>query len=181
MERSPRYTAMVRQYWTRYRPAATAQLPDPEAFFQRLGTQIATEVAAFAHQLQGGDWPGETHVEKIGRVNAVTNQAQERVLAELLYSAAPEMSPVEELEELLAQLPSPEMVREDLTQIELDAQAQAEAQDLTTVLLTAEQAQHRRRLLELLDLVVVADLETMSGEEAAARVQALRQAQSSTE
>lgn len=171
---SPRYTAMVRRYWTRYRPLATSRLPDPETFFGALGTQIATAVTALSAQMQGSDWPGETHLEKIGRVNAIRRQAEEQVLAELLYSAAPELSPIEELEELLAQLPSSEMIMDALTQIDVDAQAQADLEDAGTVLLSVEQIAQKRELEMLLPLVSVADLDALTPQEVAARVQALR-------
>lgn len=173
---SPRYTAVVRQYWTRYRPAATSQLPNPEAFFERLGTQIEAEVSDLTARMQGPDWPGETYLDKVGRLNSARSRAEEQVLADLLYSQPPELSPNEELEELLAQLPSPEIIEQDLDQIELDALTQAEADDSTTVALTVEQAEQKAWLQRLLPLVQVSseDLDSMDPQEAAARIQALR-------
>lgn len=178
--RSPRYTATARRYWTRYRPVAASQLPDPEAFFHQLGAQIATAVAALSWQMQGPDWPGETHLEKIGRLNAAKMQAEEQVLAELLYSAPPELSPAEELQELLADLPSSEMISDELTQIDLDAEAQADLDEAEVVRFTAEQRQRKLELERLRKLMSV-DPESISSQDAAARVQELQPYRAATQ
>ncbi len=177
VETSPRYTAMVRRYWTRHRPAATAQLPDAEAFFRSLGTQIATQVVSVSHQMLGEDRPWETPMEKIGRVNATTKQAEELVLADLLYSAAPELDPVEELEELLGRLPGTSLIDDALSDMEWKAQERAETEGSSQVWFTPEEEQERQRLLALRPLVDLSpeQLDAMSPQEATARIQALRQ------
>ena len=178
MSASPHYTAMVARYWTQHRPQATALLPDPQGFFQDLGAQINAAISSLALQMQGTDRPGETTPQKVGRLHAITDQARERVLAELLYGPfPPELDPPAQLEQMLAELPSPEMVREDLFLIEEDAMTQARLDGEVTVTLTEEQHQRRRYLLSLATLLESAtrvQVETMSPEQASTHVNALR-------
>ena len=178
MSASPYYTAMVARYWTQHRPQATAQLADPQGFFQELGAQINAAISSLALQMHGTDWPGETSPQKLGRLHAITDQARERVLAELLYGPfPPELDPAQELEQMLAELPSPQMVREDLFLIQEEAMTQARLDGEVTVALTEEQHQRRRYLLSLLSLLESAtgvEVESMSPEQASAHANALR-------
>jgi hypothetical protein len=176
VETSPRYTAMVRRYWARHRPAATSQLPDAEAFFRSLGTQIATQVVSVSHQMLGEDRPWESPMEKMGRVNSTTKQAEELVLAELLYSATPELDPVAELEELLGRLPGTSLIQDALSDMDWNAQERAEAEGSSQVWFTPQEEQERQRLLALMPLVDLSteQLDSMSPQQAEARIQALR-------
>ena len=84
------YGQLAQEHWKQNRPAAFSMIPDPEAFFSTLGNQISSQVEELADRLAGPDQLGEGYLEKIGRLNAAKSQAEELVLAELVYSAEPE-------------------------------------------------------------------------------------------
>jgi len=74
--------AMV--HWRRWLPARYAAIQDPEVFFSTLGRQAENQVLDLAEQLEGPDLPGETYLEKVGRLNMARMQAEELVLREVI-------------------------------------------------------------------------------------------------
>lgn len=89
------YQALAQAHWARYAPARTAALENPEEFFQALGTQVHEQVTALAATLAGPDQPGEDYLTKAGRLGAARVQAEETVLAELVWISDPEQAPAE--------------------------------------------------------------------------------------
>lgn len=79
------YGTLARNHWTRHAPDRLAALADPDAHFEALGQQIQEQVTALADQLAGPDPAGEDYLTKTGRLNAARRQAEEAVLAELLW------------------------------------------------------------------------------------------------
>jgi len=87
------YEALAREHWTRYAPSRVAALEDPAEFFQTLGAQVHQQVTALTASLTGPDLPGESYLQKAGRLQAARLQAEETVLSELVWISAPELSP----------------------------------------------------------------------------------------
>lgn len=76
------YGEMARTHWARWLPQRYATLDDPSSFFSTLGEEVAEEIADLSLELAGDDPPGETYLEKLGRLSMARVQAEERVLAE---------------------------------------------------------------------------------------------------
>ncbi|MEV0287876.1 hypothetical protein AB0H36_27500 [Kribbella sp. NPDC050820] len=85
-----RYGATARNYFRDYLPTRYSQIEDPEEFFQVLGQQIQDQIVDLTPQLAGEDPAGESYLEKVGRLNAAGKQAEELVMADLVYSQTPE-------------------------------------------------------------------------------------------
>ncbi|MEW1982418.1 TnpV protein [Citricoccus sp. NPDC079358] len=79
-----RYGKHAQETWKMLAPTQYAQIPDPEAWFTTLGQEAETSVGELSVQLAGPDPEGETYLEKVGRLNAATSQAEEIVRAEML-------------------------------------------------------------------------------------------------
>jgi len=84
------YGHQARDYLARHRPAALAAIADPEAHFTELGEQIAAEVENLEAGLAGPAPPGETFLERVGRLNMARLMAEERVMGEVVYSSGEE-------------------------------------------------------------------------------------------
>ncbi|UZJ27060.1 hypothetical protein RHODO2019_19060 (plasmid) [Rhodococcus antarcticus] len=88
-----RFVERVRRYYRESRPEATKELgsaAEAEAYFQSLAAEIESQVQDAEDQVAGPDLPGETYLEKGGRLTAARGQAEELVLADLLYAIPPE-------------------------------------------------------------------------------------------
>ncbi len=82
-----KYGSIAKKHWTEFRPLALAELPESEQFFSTLGEQIQTRIIDLTMTLEGKDSPGEGYLEKVGRLNAAKMQAEEIVLADLVYAS----------------------------------------------------------------------------------------------
>ncbi len=80
-----RYGQLAQEHWRRWLPTRYAAIPDPEAFLSTLGQEVRDQVADLSQQLEGPDLPGEGYLEKLGRLNMAKLQAEEQVLADLVY------------------------------------------------------------------------------------------------
>jgi hypothetical protein len=92
---SVRYAQRVRRYYQDYRPNATAELgtdSQAEDFFRSLAQQIEDQVSEAEIQIAGPDLAGESYLSKVGRLNMARSQAEELVLANLLYANPPEQT-----------------------------------------------------------------------------------------
>ena len=78
------YGHLAMMHWRRWLPTRYATIQDPEVFFSTLGRQAENQVLDLAEQLEGPDLPGETYLEKIGRLNMARMQAEELVLREVI-------------------------------------------------------------------------------------------------
>jgi hypothetical protein len=79
-----RYGAMAQGHWRQRLPGRYQQIPDPGEYFSALGEQMSQAVADLAADLAGQDPPGETYLDKTGRLEAARRQAEEIVLSEVL-------------------------------------------------------------------------------------------------
>ena len=79
-----KYGKFAQEAWKTTAPEEYALIPDPEAWFQRLGEEASIRVDDLMMQLAGPDPVGETFLEKWGRLNASKMQAEEIVRAEML-------------------------------------------------------------------------------------------------
>lgn len=80
-----RYGQLAQEHWLRWLPTRYAAIPNPEDFFSTLGQEVQDQVADLSVQLEGPDLPGEGYLEKLGRLNMAKLQAEEQVLADLVY------------------------------------------------------------------------------------------------
>lgn len=65
-------------------PARYQSLPDPERHFTIMGEQLAVEIEQLAHTIAGPDRPGETYLQKVGRLNMARLNAESDLLAETI-------------------------------------------------------------------------------------------------
>jgi len=79
------YGRRAMEYWRQSRPAELATIPDPEGFFSTLGQEVASQVDPLTDQIAGPDPGGEGYLEKVGRLRMAQHQAEEVVLADLVY------------------------------------------------------------------------------------------------
>ncbi|MGI8415211.1 MAG: TnpV protein [Nakamurella sp.] len=84
------YGRRALEHWQRTKPRELSTIPEPEAFFSTLGETVASQVDELTDQLAGADPADETFLGKVGRLRAAKSQAEEMVLAELVYSTTPE-------------------------------------------------------------------------------------------
>jgi hypothetical protein len=76
------YAAMAERHWRRWLPSRVAAMPDPASFFSELGDEVAERIEDLTADLAGDDPPGETFMEKVGRLNMARLRAEEVVLPE---------------------------------------------------------------------------------------------------
>lgn len=134
-----RFLDRVRRYYRESRPEATKELgseTEAEAYFQSLAAEIESQVQDAEDQIAGPDLPGETYLEKVGRLTAARGQAEELVLADLLYAIPPEDDDEEDgfSPEAKAWFQEDRQIRADL--VEINARIEAE--------MTAEWEQQQR-------------------------------------
>jgi hypothetical protein len=65
-------------------PTRFASLPDPEQHFTMLGEQLGVEIEQLAQSIAGPDRPGETYLEKVGRLNMARLNAESDLIAEAM-------------------------------------------------------------------------------------------------
>ncbi len=82
------YAAMAERHWRRWLPSRVAAMDDPTSFFSTLGEDVAGRVEDLAAELAGDDPPGETYMEKVGRLNMARLRAEEMVLPETVLLPA---------------------------------------------------------------------------------------------
>ena len=78
------YGRMARDHWQRWLPQRYSQIEDPNSFFSTLGEQVNTRIADLTLDLAGEDPPGETYMQKLGRLNNAGQRAREMVLPEMV-------------------------------------------------------------------------------------------------
>jgi hypothetical protein len=81
------YGRMALDHWQRRLPERYSQIEDPNSFFSTLGDQVATRIADLTLDLAGQDPPGETFMDKLGRLNNAGQRAREMVLPEMVLLA----------------------------------------------------------------------------------------------
>lgn len=96
-----RYGTQAMRHWQRTDPERYAAIEQPEEFFTALGEQVEEQIQERTVALAGQDQPGESYLEKVGRLRMARFTAEAEVLRELVLIGAP--SQTEEIEE-----PAPE-------------------------------------------------------------------------
>lgn len=77
-----KYGQLMRRQWEIADPRFVESLDDPTEHFSQLGEQVNDEILELLPSLEGTDPAGETYLQKVGRLNAAKQQAEEIVLAE---------------------------------------------------------------------------------------------------
>lgn len=77
-----KYAAMAERHWRRWLPSRVAAMDDPASFFESLGEEAAERIEDLTMDLAGDDPPGESYMEKVGRLNMARLRAEEMVLPE---------------------------------------------------------------------------------------------------
>jgi len=170
-----KYGLLAQEYWRKHVPSRYAELESPEAYFEALGEQAATQINDLAVTLEARLPKDDEGLERVARLRAAQKQAEEVVLAELVYSTTPEWtSQLEELDQMLGELPSPAMIGQQLAWIQSQAEDEAEMEGRSETIYSEEQIAQREQLEALLPLVTVpSDLTELSEAEISKRVQEL--------
>lgn len=92
------YGRIAQEHWTRHAPRRVENLENAEEFFETLGSQVEAAVIELQLELEGPDSPDEETLEKVQRLQAARQQAEEIVLRELVWLEHEE--PATELEQL---------------------------------------------------------------------------------
>ena len=78
------YGKFAQNAWKTLAPSQYELIVDPETWFTNLGEEAENSVDSLSVQIAGHDSPGETYLEKVGRLTAAKMQAEEIVRAEML-------------------------------------------------------------------------------------------------
>jgi hypothetical protein len=89
------YAAMAERHWRRWLPSRVARMADPASFFSTMGEEVTSRIEDLTAELAGDDPPGETFMEKVGRLNMARLRAEEVVLPEMVL-LPPEPEPVKD-------------------------------------------------------------------------------------
>lgn len=79
-----KYGRQAQEAWKAASPTRYSQIQNPEEFFTSLGEQAQEQVDELLPKIAGPDPKNETYFEKVGRLNAAKNQAEEIVRYDLL-------------------------------------------------------------------------------------------------
>jgi hypothetical protein len=85
-----RYGAQAMRHWQQTDPSRYAAIPDKEAFFTQLGEQAEQEIETLAAAIAGPDRPGESYLEKLGRLNMARFSAESDLLREMVLIRDPD-------------------------------------------------------------------------------------------
>ena len=171
-----KYGLIAQEHWKKHAPSRYATLTDPTTHFQTLGESAATQIDQIATTLERQLDPNLPYLERVGQMNAIRLQAEEAVLSDLVYSVESEQdSLTSELEQLLADLPSPTSILTTIDAINEAADDEAMLEHSSTRILSAEQEERIAQLTALLPLVTLdQEPETMSEAARRDRILALR-------
>jgi hypothetical protein len=79
-----KYGRRASRHWQQHLPTQYAKLRNPEAFFAEMGESLANQIEDLAEVLAGPDQPGESYMDKMGRLNMTRANAEDEVLREML-------------------------------------------------------------------------------------------------
>lgn len=102
------YGMKAQRHWNQHAPSRVEALPNPTEFFTELGLLVESQVIELALRLAGTDSSRETYLQKIARLQSARVQAEEVVMAQLVWVTAPEMPLDEAREEWESTRPSDE-------------------------------------------------------------------------
>ena len=95
-----KYGAQAMRHWKQWCPNRYSQIPNPTEFFSTLGEQVQDEIGQMEMAIAGDDKPGETFLEKVGRLNMARMQAEEMILPENVLIPPEDQEDEEEDEDL---------------------------------------------------------------------------------
>jgi hypothetical protein len=75
---------MARSHWATWLPKRYAAIREPDSFFSAIGEEAATQIDELTDQLAGPGQPGETYLERAGRLTAARSQAEEVILPQMV-------------------------------------------------------------------------------------------------
>lgn len=174
-----RYGMMARDHWRTYAPIRYAALEDPQEYFTQVGEQIAAQVEQVSSQLQANLPADLPYLEKVGQLQAIQRQAEEVALTDQVYSLEPETSQVEELEQMLADLPNPADISQMINHINDQAEDLAEMEGWPEPILSQEQQEQVRYLEKLRPLIQDVDPRAMNEAEIRNRILTLQELKTS--
>ncbi len=85
-----KYGQLAMTHWQETDPTRYAAIPNPGEFFSTLGEQVQYQVLEVSDKLAGSDLAGEQYMAKVARLNTARLQAEELVLADLVWISVPE-------------------------------------------------------------------------------------------
>ncbi len=86
-----RYGRLARDHWKSTDPGRYSQIQDPDEFFSDLGETAESQIQDLQLHLAGPDpVVPENTLDKVGRLNMARLQAEEVVLADLVWLPPPE-------------------------------------------------------------------------------------------
>lgn len=88
-----RFGRLAQDRWRELAPAAYATIDDPNRHFSTLGEQAELAWIELSDELAGPDVPGETYLEKIGRLNNARKRAEEVIQADWLTPSPQDQEP----------------------------------------------------------------------------------------
>lgn len=92
------YGKFAQDTWKTLAPRQYELIVNPEEWFTNLGKEAENAVGDLSVKIAGQDLPGETYLEKVGRLNAAKTQAEEIVRVEILTPQAEELTEDEDQE-----------------------------------------------------------------------------------
>ncbi|MEE1652179.1 TnpV protein [Brachybacterium sp. J144] len=96
-----KYANLLQQQWTAADPTYVSSLDDPTTHFAQMGERVQEEILELLPSLEGTDPAAESYLQKVGRLNAARQQAEEIVLAEYQPpSVTPEPDEPEDWDEM---------------------------------------------------------------------------------
>jgi hypothetical protein len=78
------YGQRAQVHWQTYLPSQYAEIADPEAFFEEMGSDLADQILDLADEIAGPDQRDEGYMGKLGRLNRARLEAEHTVMAEAL-------------------------------------------------------------------------------------------------
>ena len=170
-----KYGLLAQEHWQRYAPNRYASLENPAEYFAELGEAISDEIAAISGHLQR-QLPNDLEfMDRLGQMNMIRHQAEEKVLSELVYSVEVETGIFEELSELLGQLPTPMMLDQFLEGLEEAMEYQAEMDGDSEVIYTPEAVATKEWAAKIRPLLIdVNEIDNMSEAQARDHLLALQ-------
>lgn len=109
------YGKQAQRHWQKWFPDRYRAITDPELFFTELGQSAATRITELQTELAGPDLPGESYLQKVGRLNSAKMQAEEIVLTEEVFPVPPP-----------APTPSPDPRWQPIEAVEMDPEIEQE-------------------------------------------------------
>lgn len=166
-----KYALMARDHWEQYAPSQVEELETPTEFFTKLGEEAEAQVQQIESHLEASLPSDLPYLEKVAQLRAITKQAEDAVLPELIYSVTPDQGSAEELDKLLGELPGWQGISSAIGMIEQQAFSQE-----TGEYLPDQEQEHEMEVLNQLDqlLRTIPDPYEMTPEDVEPKLQELK-------